>query len=321
MGILYNIKSRIKRDLELIPYYGIRNTFRMDALLEKIKAIADPQEKQIFLNIRHQMALDYIYNKLSQFRNKPFENCKPVKCDLDDKNIWVFWAQGEKNMPPLVKACYNSLLENANGHKVILVDMKNLNEYLTIHPATLARIGKGLSYTFFSDYLRLNLLAYYGGLYIDSTYLVTEPIKENIFNETFFSIHKLNFSENISKSRWTANLIYVPSKTNFMQNIRNMYCKFRDQNDRLFEYFLIDYCFAYEYDHNTTFKNLIDNIAYSNSCSFKLQEHINEPFDEILWNNWLKDTSFFKMSYKGSFMAIENNQKTFYGYILSRYAK
>lgn len=308
--------------MELISFYGIRNTFRMDALLEKIKAETNTQEKQNLLDIRHQMVLDYIDNHLSKYRNKPFEDCKSVRSDLNDKNIWVFWAQGEKSMPPLVKTCYNSLLENANGHRVILIDMKNLEEYLTVAPATLARIGKSLSYTFFSDYLRLNLLAYYGGLYIDSTYLVIEPISEDIFKEAFFSLHKeIKLSENVSKSRWAGNLIYAPSTTNYIQNIRNMYCEFREQNNRQFEYFLIDYCFAYEYEHNVIFRNMVDLLPISNSCSFELQKHINEPFDIRLWNSWLKDTSFFKMSYKGKLTAVENNQETFYGYILRKYAK
>ncbi len=306
----------------MIPYYGLGNTILMDSLLEKIKMVTDYGEKQKFLDKRHQMVLDYIQNNLSKFRNTPFMNCRPVRADLDDKNIWVFWAQGEKRMPPLVKACYNSLLENAKGHRVIMIDMKNLEKYLTITPVMLSRIGKSLSYTFFSDYLRLNLLAYYGGLYIDSTYLVTEPISEKIFNGDFFSIHKeIGLSENISKSRWSANLIYVPSTTNYIKNIRNMYCEFREQNNMEFEYFLIDYCFAYEYEHNVIFRNLVDLLPINNSCSFELQKHINEPFDETLWNNLKKNTSFFKMSYKGQFTPVENNRETFYGYILRKYAK
>lgn len=319
---LYKLKYRIERYLQLIPYYGIIGSFQIDSILKKIQSTADVYEKAKLLDKRHQMALDYIENNLSQFRSKPFESCKPVRRDLSDKNIWVFWAQGEKSMPPLVKACYNSILQNANGHRVILIDMKNLEQYLTIAPVTLSRIGKSMSYTFFSDYLRLNLLTYYGGLYIDSTYLVTAPINENILKGPFFSIHKdIKESEFVSKSRWTGNLIYAPSKTDYMQNIRNMYCEFREHNNNPFEYFLIDYCFHYEYKHNNTFKYLIDAIPYSNSCSFKLQKHINDPFDKNLWDNWLKDTSFFKMSYKGVFKTVKNSQETFYGYILRKYAE
>ncbi|WP_187344587.1 capsular polysaccharide synthesis protein [Lactiplantibacillus plantarum] len=35
--------------------------------------------------------------------------------------IWVFWYQGEEQMPKLVSACLKSVRNNANGHEVILI--------------------------------------------------------------------------------------------------------------------------------------------------------------------------------------------------------
>lgn len=142
MSMMYKIRSRIKRDWNLIPYYGFRNTIQMDSLLEKIKVVTDSFEKQKLLDKRHQMVLDYIQNNLNKFRNTPFMSCRPVRTDFNDKNIWVFWAQGENSMPPLVKACYNSLIKNANGHKVILVNMENLSKYLTFTPPCLTELAK-----------------------------------------------------------------------------------------------------------------------------------------------------------------------------------
>lgn len=86
--------------------------------------------------------------------------------------IWVFWWQGEENMPTIVKACYNSIKKNRGLYKVILLDQKNFYNYVNIPTYILNKLESGkISITHFSDILRFNLLAKYGGWMLPYIYL------------------------------------------------------------------------------------------------------------------------------------------------------
>lgn len=49
-----------------------------------------------------------------------------------DYRIYFCWLQGETNMPPLVKCCYNSLKMNAGRYKICFIDDNNFSDYVDI---------------------------------------------------------------------------------------------------------------------------------------------------------------------------------------------
>ena len=85
------------------------------------------------------------------------------------RKIWVFWGQGEENMPSLVKACFQQLQKN--NPEVNLVTLDNYSQYLVDLPTKIIdRVRKKeLTWAFFSDVLRTSLLAVHGGLWLDAT--------------------------------------------------------------------------------------------------------------------------------------------------------
>ena len=88
----------------------------------------------------------------------------------DISYIWVFWWQGMESMPPLIKACINNLKKKSGNRKVILLTKDNYSNYVNIPVNILNKVKKGqLTYTFFSDILRFNLLSKHGGIWIDAT--------------------------------------------------------------------------------------------------------------------------------------------------------
>ena len=47
-----------------------------------------------------------------------------------DYKIFFCWFQGEENLPPLVRCCYNSLKQNAGRYKIVFIDEKNFLNYV-----------------------------------------------------------------------------------------------------------------------------------------------------------------------------------------------
>lgn len=105
--------------------------------------------------------------------------------------IWVCWWQGEKKMPDIVKACYSSICRHADNHSVILITEKNFQEYATMPDFIMQRLYKReMTITHFSDLLRMNLLKRHGGIWLDSTILLTKDI-DSIINTSlpYYSHH------------------------------------------------------------------------------------------------------------------------------------
>lgn len=253
---------------------------------------------------KHKLIYDYIDKNLGERRFIPYKRFRAVRNDIDDQKIWICWLQGEDSMPELVKICYKQLIKNSGKHEVILLTFDNLPSYLDIDKEVLDKVGKYVTYTAFTNFLRLNLLALYGGMWIDSTYLVTKPIDDEIFNMPFYTLHKKismigeKITWLVSKRRWTGNLMCARPGYGPILEIRNLYCSYWDDHTDRVEYLFYDNTINYVYCNNVEFKRYIDNLPLSNEYSNTLSQSFGHLWNEDNWNLWLKTTSFFKLTYK-----------------------
>lgn len=81
--------------------------------------------------------------------------------------IFVFWAQGFENAPPIVQAAHEQLLKLHEPDEVVSLDMGNVRDWVEFPDYVWSRAEDNL--TSFSDLLRAELLATHGGIWIDST--------------------------------------------------------------------------------------------------------------------------------------------------------
>ncbi len=81
-----------------------------------------------------------------------------------DENIWVCWLQGYENAPAIVKTCIDSVRKNAGNHKVILLNEKNMLDYVDLPDYIIQKYRNGIiPIQNFSDILRFALLKQRGG--------------------------------------------------------------------------------------------------------------------------------------------------------------
>ncbi|MEU4157581.1 capsular polysaccharide synthesis protein [Actinoplanes sp. NPDC026670] len=102
---------------------------------------------------------------------------RPVDSTFDQP-IFVYWAQGFDAAPPVVKACLAALRANNPDSRVHELSLANIGAYTDV-PEDLAAALEGDHYHF-SDLLRMLLLEKFGGIWVDATCLVTEPLRPHI---------------------------------------------------------------------------------------------------------------------------------------------
>jgi len=110
---------------------------------------------------------------------------KPKHAFSTDRIIWQYWAQGYDDVPETVRQCLDSVDKYAVGYTVVRLSDANLTDYLDI-PDFLQEKRSRMTFTHFSDILRLMLLKAYGGIWMDATILLSAPIPEQYAACDFF---------------------------------------------------------------------------------------------------------------------------------------
>lgn len=90
------------------------------------------------------------------------------------KIIWWSWLQGENEAPELAKVCLESLRRNFPEYKIVVITNDNLGDYIELPQKILDKFNAGwIKGAQFADIIRLNLLAKYGGVWMDATVFCT----------------------------------------------------------------------------------------------------------------------------------------------------
>ena len=140
---------------------------------------------------RKEICQDYIKRNYSEIIEK-YRNYQEIEDKKigNDYTIWIFWWQGESNMPYPVDLCLNSVKRHMGEHQIVLVSKDNYSNYLDVPQYMLQKLEMGkISYAHFSDYVRVALLAQYGGMWIDSTFYMTDSFSVDFSGYSFFSIN------------------------------------------------------------------------------------------------------------------------------------
>lgn len=225
--------------------------------------------------------------------------------------IFYGWLQGEENLPLLARCCYNSLKMNAGAYKITFIDEKNYSDYVDIPPYIYEKFKAGkMKPAHFTDVIRINLLERYGGLWLDATILVTEPLEnyKKLLKLPFFTqkfTHEKNNNHPITKSfaayssyaRWGgfiqgSSVIHNPLFA-FMKDFYNEY--WRDF-DEIIDYVLMDFMIDIAYDNIPAVKREIDEVPINNENVWTLSPYLNTPYANFQFDKLLRGNFLNKMS-------------------------
>lgn len=140
---------------------------------------------------RRKVRTDYLAREADRYFQrylyavKGIKETEAVKNDRNEK-IFSIWLQGEENAPDLVKSCFRSIRKHCKQELVVL-DENTLFDYIKLPDEIMEKRKQGLiKNAHFADICRVELLYQYGGIWLDATAFVTEPIPQYIIDSDFF---------------------------------------------------------------------------------------------------------------------------------------
>lgn len=250
------------------------------------------------------------------------------------KVIWWCWLQGYEAAPPIVKACYNSLMREfkgssvqevqglSNGYEIKVIDAENWKEYIQLPDFIVKKWDKKrIPAALFSDLLRLELLIKYGGTWIDSTVLCTGLNENQNENEKYLDADLFLFqytkqgSIPVSISNW---FISACSNNEVLMVVREMLYAYWKDYDCVLDYYIFHLFFAMI---SKEFPEQITAMPYGQSQnSLALLHHWGEKFDQKKWDNLTSKVSFHKLAFRVG-ENVTKDKENYYNYILTEYGR
>ncbi len=292
--------------------------------------------------------------KVQEF--KKFNSSRELKHE-HPKVIWWCWLQGYDAAPPIVKACYNSLMREfkgssvqevqgaSDGYDIKVIDAENWKEYVEL-PDYIEKKWekKQIPPALFSDLLRLELLIKYGGTWIDSTVLCTG------FNDNHNDNENSKYSQLATDSKLsTLNsqlkhkmLEYLEADLFLFQytkqgcipvSISNWFISAYSNNEVLMVLREMLYAYWKDYDcvldyyifHlffamiSKEYPEQIAAMPYGQSMnSLVLLHHWGEKFDQKKWDKLTSRVCFHKLAFRTN-DSVKANRDNYYNYILNTY--
>ena len=259
-----------------------------------------------------QLILRYVRRGAKRLR--PGTYCYPRHIE-QSKKAWVFWAQGEEKLPPILRKCYESILYNSGNYQIVFVTMDNVEQFAEIPDYVKTKVKSGqISLTHFSDFLRVSLLNKWGGFWVDVTLFLSKPLPEI---DSFFTIKQPFDEKHVSRCLWTGYLWYMPKAHPLAHFLYDYLSKYWQEHDKVIDYLLIDYAIRVFYEENRIFATEIDSLPYSNPDLYFFQsDECEKAFSRERWQQVCENTSFFKTTWKKQFKELAENNISFYGKLL-----
>lgn len=282
---------------------------------------------------RIELMMGYLKQELKdlidKFNNEYGKTCKSENESVV-KNVWVCWWQGYTDMPEICKCCLKSLEQHLYSDASLhFVTLDNYQNYVDI-PKSVMNLyrEKKISLTILSDVLRSCLLAQYGGLWIDSTMLVTDAIDFSEFKEKKWWSIKLpaskldreSFGQKITKGNW-ASFIQYGIKGNVVNRfLYESFQLFLEKYEEPIDYFMQNLIIKLAFENLEEAKHIFSELEISNEGVYDLYRRIDEAYDDKEWTNLVRKTKFHKLTWKNIYSKkTEKGIQTYYGYVTNKY--
>lgn len=312
---LAKIKAKVSKSVLLFRDFGLR--FLILAVLYKILNMQEDYSK---------LLVRYLKNK---YKNRINEISHYSNNKGNTKFVWSMWWQGVDNLPEILKITYESHKRYiiSQGYQYVMISKDNYRDYLDVPDYIEKKLNNGtISFTHFSDLLRVLLLEKFGGAWIDITVLLTRPLDLTIFDAPFYSINNNKIQKPnglgqiISECKWTGFLFATNNPhTPLFLYLKQCLLEYWLHYDHPIDYFLSNCLIRAAYEDNEIINEIIDKVPTNNTKLYSLQPILNDSFEMDVWNALNEDNYMFKVTQKITYTKSHDENMTYYGYLYSEF--
>ncbi len=322
-----NLFSRVKRRL----FYTLR-TFENDCNFSGRLAayrVADElggrlhlkRIAQEFHERKERWISEYLQNLLAPIWTQ-FAEDQDVGEPCPNAPIWVCWWTGEETAPPLVRQCIRSIRANAGDHPVHLIDKDNYAQFLELPDYMLEKVAAGeMGLAHLSDYIRVALVAEYGGLWLDATIFCSQPVPEDYFAMPLFTCkNEVPSGKYLSRMQWTTFVLGGWKGNVFFRCLKGAFEAYWQQEETAIDYLFFDHLIALARDQVPAAGRLLAQVNANNPHRDDLQAAMNRAAAAVEWDSIVRpDTVLYKLSWRETYSeTTPTGEESVYGYFFKK---
>lgn len=214
--------------------------------------------------------------------------------------VWTIWLQGMENAPSMVQKCYASMKEHIKDKEIVVITEENYANYVDFPDYIMEKYHAGIiSKVHFADLLRIELLAKYGGTWLDGTVFCSEMDRQR---QDFYLEPDLFLYQNLKPgldghataiSSW---MITASANQNIILLTRALLHNYWKTHKNVVDYFILHEFFQMAIEaYPDEWKRV---MPVSNAVPHMLLLRLFDIYDEELWKTIKAQTPFHKMTYK-----------------------
>lgn len=255
-----------------------------DELMLRRSAKAFPQRRAIRSMLLTRMA-DFTWSAYQESKSKTFDFTP---------RVFMYWGQGFDVAPPIVQTCLAAAKSLHSADELVLLDNESIGDWIEL-PRQAWKISERYRAAF-SDVLRIELLAKYGGIWSDATCLPTENLVSKFDYMTglsgFFAFKHLDAD---SLSSW-----FLASRPNsyvslMVSQAMRAYWKIFDKP---ITYYYMHQIWIQLYDLDDRFRAQVDRIPDLHVDPRALNRSLLSDYEQSKFEAMVSDSFVHKLSYK-----------------------
>ena len=265
---------------------------------------------------RNICALNGAYDYLMRYKKALQTNITEYKAEPSEKIIWTCWLQGVDNAPELVKRCIASMRQYANGYKVEVIDLNNVSQFVQLPDFVISKYKAGIiPHAHFSDMIRLALLERYGGVWIDSTILLTDVLPDYIVDADIFAFRGSGIGHACIYNPFLAAKPHHP----IIQSMQQLLYAYWEKENRLVSYSIFHLFFSITIEQSRQNQSLWNNVPIVDGIQmFYIMPQLGKPYSEKAYQLATQLSSLHKLTYKFKELGIDISKKgTFYDVLIN----
>lgn len=252
---------------------------------------------------------------------KKFDNQVAVEDVSTDKNIWVMWLQGLDEAPDLVKKTYRSIIRNKGDYSIIFLDGNNYCDYISVPQYIQIKHETGkISNAHYSDYIRIAILAKYGGIWLDSTVYLYEPMPNDYLDYSQFhakGIDRFPFDYlYLDSHKWESYFLCGRKGNKFYSYLKECLEVYWKENDFVIDYLFLNHFSKIGREKILSFKKEWEAIPNNNYAIETLYRSLQEKWCPAKFESKYRDTKLFKLNHRHILEKYDSQgYLTNYGYL------
>lgn len=262
-----------------------------------------------------------VYHMMADFIDAFPDNVTGLNEPVYDgkKYAWSCWWQGMEEAPDLIRACINSMKRYLpDTVELVIITRDNYRDYVDFPQWLIDKVEDGrVTLTTFSDVIRASLLYKYGGIWLDSTILLTEPAPVNVWDYDIFTIRELRYC-----------LPFIGGKPGqkfyrfLMEGFFYYYKRYDSTKYYLLVTYLLDIAMNEYADIRETYDKLpLESEGISNINNFEsLSYHMHEKYTPEIYRTYMEGIYIHKLQRRFErFGESIHDADNIYHYILSEF--